>query len=394
MGLQIIQDKCIGCGLCAEKCPFGALKMDGDKVVLGDGCTLCGACARLCPVGAIVIDKKEQSNSNLDDHSGVWVIAEQRENKLMKVALELVSEGRKLANDLGKNLSAVLLGDGIKDLAKDLIAHGADQVYVIEDPELKVYNTEPYVSALEQLISKEKPEAILVGATHHGRDLAPRLSARLQTGLTADCTELAIDQEKGVLLQTRPAFGGNLMATIVCPNHRPQMATVRPGVMVKEEPDYGRQGEVTDFKVDLAKLEIKAKVKEVVKEAKKQVNLEEAKIVVSGGRGLGNSDGFKLLQELADAIGGEVGTSRACVDNGWIDHDHQVGQTGKTVQPDLYIACGISGAIQHLAGMSNSSVIVAINKDPNAAIFQIADYGIVGDIYQVLPKLIEELKTV
>lgn len=392
MGLKIHSEQCIGCGVCVAKCPFGALHMEGNQVVVGDSCTLCGACVRVCPVEAISLEKVEKAAVRIEDYSGVWVFAEQREGQLLRVALELVGEGRKLADGLGKKLSAVLMGSNIRSLASELIAHGADQVYVLDNPELKVYNTEPYAMALEQLVQKEMPEVILFGATHNGRDLAPRVSARLKTGLTADCTELAIDPEKGLLLQTRPAFGGNIMATIICPNHRPQMATVRPGVMAKLTPDYKRKGEVVEFTANFTSAAIKAVVQEIVKEAKRQVNLPEAKIVVAGGRGLAKAEGFQLVEELAHALGGEVGASRACVDSNWISHDHQVGQTGTTVAPDLYVACGISGAIQHLAGMSGSKVIIAINKDPNAPIFQIADYGIVGDVYQVLPKLIESLK--
>ncbi len=391
MALTINYDKCINCGICIEKCPFGALKMEDNKVTVVDGCTLCGACVRVCPVEAISIEKKESNKEDLADYKGVWVFAEQREGKLLKVAFELVSEGRKLADKLGEKLSAVLLGDNVKSLADQLIASGADQVFVIEDKELKDYNTEPYAIALQKLADSEKPEIILIGATNNGRDLGPRLSAKLKTGLTADCTELCIDEEKRLLLQTRPAFGGNLMATIICPNHRPQMATVRPGVMKRAEEDANRQGKVIDFGVDFSNANIKTKIREIVKANKQTINLEEAKIIVSGGRGLGEAEGFKLIEELAEVLGGEVGSSRACVDTGWIDQAHQVGQTGKNVQPDLYIACGISGAIQHLAGMAKSKTIVAINKDENAAIFDVADYAIVGDVYKVLPELIEAI---
>lgn len=392
MGLYIHSDKCIGCGICVAQCPFGALKMEGGQIVVGDTCTLCGACVQACPVEAICLEKAEKAAGSIEDYAGVWVYAEQRDGQLLRVALELVGEGRKLADGLGKKLSAVLMGSNIQSLAGELIAHGADQVYVLDHPELAVYNTEPYALALEQLVQRELPEIVLVGATHNGRDLAPRVSAKLKTGLTADCTQLAIDQEKGLLLQTRPAFGGNIMATIICPNHRPQMATVRPGVMAKLASDYRRKGEIVEFIPDFTGIAVRAVVREVVKEARQQVNLPEAKIVVSGGRGLANAEGFRLIEELAQVLGGEVGASRACVDCNWISHDHQVGQTGTTVAPDLYVACGISGAIQHLAGMSSSKVIVAINKDPNAPIFQVADYGIVGDVYQVIPKLIEALK--
>lgn len=391
MALQIKREQCIGCGLCVEKCPFGALRMDGDKVLITDSCTSCGACVAECPTAALVLEKVERQSTSRE-HSGVWVIAEQRNGQLLNVALELVSAGRKLADTLGVQLSALLLGEEITDLALDLIAFGADHVHLLDHPELKIYNTEPYVTAIEQLSNRYHPEIMLFGATHYGRDLAPRLAARLQTGLTADCTELAIDQEKGILLQTRPAFGGNLLATIVCPEHRPQMATVRPGVMDKLIPNYQRQGKVIQSVVDFSQLKSDVQVRAIIKMAQQQVNLEEAKIIVSGGRGLKKPTGFKLIRELAAALSGQVGASRACVDSGWISHEHQVGQTGKTVQPDLYIACGISGAIQHLAGMNKSQVIVAINKDANAPIFQIADYGIIGDLYQVLPKLISELR--
>ena len=316
---------------------------------------------------------------------------------------------RKLADDLDEEVSAVVLGSDIKEEAEELIAYGADQVYVIEDERLFNYRTAPYAKLITELIEKEKPEIVLLGATHNGRDLGPRLSCRLQTGLTADCTKLEIDPEKEILLQTRPAWGGNLMATIVCPDHRPQMATVRPGVMEKAEPDYGRSGDVTEVETSLeagdadsavknriinidstlSDEDILTQIKEVVKEAGEAVNLEKAEIIVSGGRGVGSPEGFECIEELADTLGGEVGASRAVVDEGWIDKDHQVGQTGKTVQPKLYIACGISGAIQHRAGMENADYIIAVNTDPEAAIFDICDYGIVGDLHEIVPLLCE-----
>ncbi len=407
--LKISEDKCIGCKICIDKCPFNALEMKNEIAVVDrDKCTLCGACIDPCPVDAIALEKKDKSKKDLSAYKGVWVLAEQRENKLMNVSFELVSEGRKLADAINEDLSAVVLGSDIKAEAKKLIAYGADHIYIIEDDELKDYRTSTYTKVITDLIESYKPEIVLLGATHNGRDLGPRLSARLKTGLTADCTKLEIDHEEGILLQTRPAFGGNLMATIVCPDHRPQMSTVRPGVMNMVEPDEERTGEIKEVDVtlgDTIDLNVKRKIfnvtssikdidvftriKEIVKEARSSVNLEDADIIVSGGRGVGNPQGFSIIKSLASALNGEVGASRAVVDEGWIDQDHQVGQTGKTVKPKLYIACGISGAIQHRAGMNSSDYIIAINTDKDADIFSICDYGIVGDLHTILPLMIE-----
>lgn len=327
----------------------------------------------------------------MDGYKDIWVFAEQREQKLMNVSLEILGEARKLADKKGVKACAVLIGYGVKNLADELVKYGADKVYVVEHPLLKNYTTEGYAKVITDLVKEFKPEVILYGATHIGRDLAPRIASRLCTGLTADCTALDID-EKGLLLQIRPAFGGNLIATIVCPEKRPQMATVRPGVMKKAPKDESRTGEIVEVQANIGESDIRVQILEIVKEARSKVNLEEADIIVSGGRGVGGPEGFKLIQQLADALGGEVGASRAAVDAGWISQDHQVGQTGKTVRPKLYIACGISGAIQHIAGMGNAKTIVAINKNPDAPIFKIADYGIVGDLFKVIPVLIDEIK--
>lgn len=407
--LIISEDKCIGCKICIAKCPFDALKMkEAIAVVNADQCTLCGACVEPCPVDAITISQKKKVKKDLEDYKGVWVIAEQRENKLMNVSFELVSEGRKLADAIDEDLSAIVLGSNIKAEAKKLIAYGADHIYIIEDEKLKDYRTSTYTKVITDLIESYKPKIVLLGATHNGRDLGPRLSARLKTGLTADCTKLAIDQEEGILLQTRPAFGGNLMATIICPDHRPQMSTVRPGVMNMAEVDESRIGDIQEVNVnlgenidltvkrrifnvssDISDVDVLTKIKEIVKAAKASVNLEDADIIVSGGRGVGNPEGFSIIKSLAKALNGEVGASRAVVDEGWIDQDHQVGQTGKTVKPKLYIACGISGAIQHRAGMNGSDYIIAINKDKDADIFGICDYGIVGDLHTIVPLMIK-----
>ncbi|NTW72811.1 MAG: electron transfer flavoprotein subunit alpha/FixB family protein, partial [Eubacteriaceae bacterium] len=307
----------------------------------------------------------------------------------MPVVIELLGEGRKLADEIGVSLCAILLGEDVEDLAKELIQYGADSVYLAEDRRLKEYSTEGYTKIISDAINEIKPEVVLVGATNIGRDLAPRIAARVDTGLTADCTSLEIDPDDKKIKQTRPAFGGNLMATIICPNHRPQMSTVRPGVMDKALKNDERTGNIKKLSIRLSDEDIKTKLISTVKTKRELVSLADAEVIVSGGKGLKNQEGFELIRQLADKFGGVVGASRAAVDEGWIDHSHQVGQTGTTVKPKIYIACGISGAIQHLAGMQESGTIIAINKDENAPIFNVADYGIVGDLYQVVPKLIQ-----
>lgn len=328
---------------------------------------------------------------DLTAYKNVWVFAEQRQGEIMPVAIELLGEGRKLANEIGVELCAVLLGDKVEGLASELVKFGADKVYLAESPLLSTFTTDGYANVVTDMINEYKPEVVLVGASHIGRDLAPRVAAKVGTGLTADCTRLEIDPEDKKLLQTRPAFGGNIMATIICPDNRPQMSTVRPGVMQKAAKDDSRTGEVIKVDVKLQQSDIRTTVLEVVKEKKAKVNLQEAEFIVSGGRGVGSAEGFKLLQKLADKLNGVVGASRAAVDIGWAEYQRQVGQTGKTVRPVIYIACGISGAIQHLAGMQDSDYIIAINKNPEASIFKIADYGIVGDLHEVIPKLIEAI---
>ena len=326
----------------------------------------------------------------------VYVLAEQRDGNIQKVSIELIGKATELAADLGQKVVAVLLGSNIKDKADVLVKHGADKVIVVDDPMLAEYVTEPYAKALYEVIKASDPEIVLYGATSIGRDLAPRVSARVHTGLTADCTKLDIGTieampDTKLLLMTRPAFGGNIMATIVCKDHRPQMATVRPGVMKALPRDEAKTGEIVDFKVDLTAADMNVVVREVVKEDKKKVDITEAKVLVSGGRGIGSPEFFGELQKLADVLGGEVSSSRANVDAGWIEKDRQVGQTGKTVRPDLYMACGISGAIQHVAGMESAEYIVAINLNDTAPIFDVADLGIVGDVKAIIPKLTDAI---
>ncbi len=324
----------------------------------------------------------------------VYVIAEQRDGKIQKVGIELIGEATKLAKDLGEQVVGVLLGSNVTDKAQELIEYGADKVVVVDDPMLEKYATEPYAKAVTAIIKELEPEIVLYGASSIGRDLAPRVSARVHTGLTADCTKLAINEETKLLHMTRPAFGGNIMATIVCKNHRPQMATVRPGVMKALEKDPSRKGEVINFKVDFVPADMNVEILEEVKETKKTVDITDAKVLVSGGRGIGSADFVATLQEAADVLGGVVSGSRPVIENGWLSKERQVGQTGKTVRPNLYLACGISGAIQHVAGMESSEVVISINKDDNAAIFSVSDLGVVGDVKVILPKLIEAIKKV
>lgn len=330
---------------------------------------------------------------NIADYKGVWVFAEQREGELQKVSLELLGEGRRVADKLGVKLTALLLGNNVSNLAEKLAAHGADEVLVAEDKNLEHYTTDAYTKVICDLATERKPGILFVGATFIGRDLGPRIAARLSTGLTADCTSIDVEVENGDLLATRPAFGGNLMATIACPDHRPQMATVRPGVFEAVNTDASNC-KIEKVNVNLADSDVRTKVIETVKTAKDIIDISEAKIIVAGGRGVGSKENFAMLQELADVLGGVVAGSRAAVEKGWIENAYQVGQTGKTVKPTIYIACGISGAIQHVAGMQDSEVIIAINKDETAPIMNVADYGIVGDVKKVLPELIAQAKAI
>ncbi|MDR1701730.1 MAG: electron transfer flavoprotein subunit alpha [Sporomusaceae bacterium] len=394
MAISILKDQCVECGACVSECPFGAIVLADGKAVITDACTVCGACESICPSGAIV---REKAAAKIDfdpaAYKGVWVYIEQIGGETIRnVSRELLGEGRKLADRLQEPLAAVLIGDGAAKLAPTIFADGADKVYLVEGAEYAHYTTDAYTAAFTDLINTYKPNVILLGATNDGRDLGPRVACRVGTGLTADCTSLDIDAETGLVAWTRPAFGGNIMATILCPQHRPQMGTVRPKVFKKPVPDAAKTGEIIPVSSKVKPADIRAKFLELRQIGAAACNLEEAEIIVAGGRGMGKKENFKLLEDLAAVLGGTVGASRAAVDAEWIPPLRQVGQTGKTVGPKLYIACGISGAIQHIVGMSSADTIIAINKDADAPIFKVADYGIVGDVLEVLPLLTAEIK--
>ncbi len=396
MKIYVDIDTCTGCEICIASCPFGAIEMQEGKAVITEACTFCGACVEECPVNAIIKEEAEEaalpSRVDIDLFKGVWVFAEQRGGELQKVAFELIGEGRRLADNIGQELSAVLFGHNIDNLAEELLYYNVDRVYYVNDEALTAFHDDPYSEAMTYLAKKYNPAIILTGATNIGRSFIPQVAIKLQTGLTADCTEFDIDETGKHLMQTRPAFGGNIFATIATYYNRPQMATVRPKVMKPMKRQETKRGEVVKVGFgDENGLPCRTRLIESVEELESTLNIAEADIIVSGGRGLGDPSYFEKIRELAEALGGAVGASRAAVDAGWIPYSHQVGQTGRTVCPRVYIAVGISGAVQHLVGMRSSDIIVAINKDPNAPIFKVATYGIVGDLHEIVPALIRHL---
>ncbi len=394
MSIIVNIDKCTGCETCLESCPFDAIVMKDDKAVINEYCNSCMTCLSTCPEGAIIETEKEAQSSEvlqrLEEYKDVMIFAEQREGKTVSVSFELLGAGRRLADELGTQLLAVLFGAGEGE-ARELVRWGADKVLLCSDPSLEKFNDDSYSEILAKIIHEYKPSIVLAGATPIGRSFIPRVAAKVKTGLTADCTVLDIDRETRNLLQVRPAFGGNIMATILCPDYRPQMATVRPRVMKKGEYDESRTGDIVQ--VSCEGVRSRTKVLDFVKEVSEvSVNLHETDIIVAGGRGMGGEKGYRMLEEFANALGGAVGASRAAVDEGWIPYSHQVGQTGKTVNPKVYFACGISGAVQHVVGMQSSDIIIAINKNPEAPIFNVATYGIVGDMFEIVPMLTRKIK--
>ncbi len=387
--INVKEELCNHCGSCVKACPFGAIKIINQIAVIGDECTLCGACVQVCKACAIEIERKEK-DIDFSHYKDIWVFVEIKDNKVRNVTYELLGKARQLADELGENVCAIILGKDVKALCKDLSAYGADKIFVADDSTLEQYYTDQFTSVLVGLISKYDPNIVIYPATKIGRDLAPRVAATLEVGLTADCTGLSI--QDGRLLQTRPAFGGNIMADIISVT-RPQMATVRPNVMKKVSPNRNRSAEVIDTPVKIDIKGIRTVLKEIISmKSSDAVPLDEAEIIVSGGRGIGSKENFKIVEGLADVLNAAVGASRSAVDLGWKPKSFQVGQSGTTVSPKIYIACGISGKIQHLVGMSGSDIIIAINKDPEAPIFNVADYGIVGDLNKVIPALTKVLR--
>lgn len=404
MGIRVIKDKCTGCGICFKICQYGAVNVTEEAHKLANGkevkklaiidlekCVLCGECVKPCPTSAIEIEIETHEFKDKKNYKNVMVFAEQRRDELEEAAFELLGKGRELADKLGVDLYALLLGKDLQGKPEKLIAHGADKVIIVNDNSLLNFLPEPYTNILIDIINKYKPSIFLAPSTTQGRALLSRTAGKIYTGLTADCTGLDVDSE-GNLLQTRPAFGGSIKARILTPNMRPQMATVRPKVFKPMEEDSNRKGEIIEEEVSEELLKSTTKFEGWIEDTTSAISIEDADIIISGGRGLGCSENFKILFELAEVLGGAVGASRPTVDEGWIPYSHQVGQTGKTVGPKLYIAVGISGAIQHLEGMRSSDFIVAINKDPDAPIFKVADIGIVGDLFEVVPELGKKLK--
>ncbi len=386
------KEKCTGCGLCEQACPFGAIKIVDKLAIIGDECTLCGACVQVCNTEAITIQRKKVGNIDFSQFRDIWIIAEIKNNKIRNVSFELLGKAIELADELKQDPCVILIGNNVKKFTEEFSNRGAKKIFVAEDESLEDYYTETYSSIVIGLISKYKPNIVLYPATISGRDLAPRVASILELGLTADCTELSIMDE--LLLQTRPAYGGNIMADIISPYTRPQMATVRPNVMEAAPLKDKNIAEIIETSVNINLKSLKIKIKEVVSRATdgSEIPIDEADIIVSGGRGVGSRESFKMLEDLANVLNGAVGASRAAVDLGCIPKSHQVGQSGTTVSPTIYIACGISGTIQHLVGMKSSDVIIAINTNPEAPIFDVADYGIVGDLHEVVPLLTEAFR--
>ncbi len=393
MSIKIDHELCTGCASCVESCMYGAIELNNNIAKVLPNCTLCGACIEACPEEAISLERGDIKTKKIDisQYKGVWVIAEHYKNKIHNVAFQLLRKGRELADLLQVNLTLVILGANFDDKLEEFSQYGMDEILYVRAPILKDYYSDLYVKVISELVVQNNPEIILIGATPTGRDFAPRIAKRLNAGLTADCTGLEINPETKNLLQTRPTYGGNILATIQTPSSRPQMATVRPGIFKIPE-KVQKDVKIRTIEYQFKEKDSVTKIVKVISKTKNTVNLEDAKYIVAGGRGVGSKENFKLLKDLANVLGAELGGSRITIELNWLDPDRQIGQTGKTVNPKLYIACGISGAIQHIVGMQNSDIIVAINKDPNAPIFHWAHYGIIGDLNEIIPILIQEFK--
>jgi electron transfer flavoprotein alpha subunit len=394
MEIKVNKQKCTGCKICFDACPAGAIEIDNEgKANINEKCTLCRLCVKECPENAIEVigEERKKQDVNLSQYKGIWFFAELKHGELSHVSFELLGISLKIAEILKEEVCGVIFSSDGEQKAQQLFDRGADKVYIVEESSLDQFRQDIYVCLMTELIKKYKPNIVLASATMIGRSFIPQTAARLKTGLTADCIDLAIDPETKLLQQIRPTYGGNLMAKIICESHRPQMATIRPKSVEEAKPTGNKDGLL--IKEDFSKFNATCRVDLVSKESVEQtIDLQEAEIIVSGGRGLGDGKNFDMIRKFAGLIGAAVGASRAAVDSGWIPYPHQVGQTGKTVKPKIYIACGISGAIQHLAGMSTSDYIIAINKDPEAPIFKVANLGIVGDIFEIIPRLIQKLE--
>jgi len=388
--IKVTREKCTGCGICVSSCPFGCINLQDEYPVFSDDCRLCSACVEACPQDAISI-REVRKAFDVSQYSGVLVFAEQRKGVVHPVAYELLGKGRELADQLGEPLYAVLIGSNVHKGAEELAVRGANKVYLYEDAMLADIRDDPYSEVLTELVKEVKPSIFLVGATATGRSLGPKVAAKLGTGLTADCTGLEIDTSTRLLMQTRPAFGGNIMATIICPDRRPQMATVRYKVMLEAKRDPENRGEIVEKRIDAKRLSDRVKILDFTP-AKEELSIVDADIIVSGGKGIGEARRFEMLGELAQLLGGAVGASRPTVDEGWIEYTHQVGLSGRTVRPKLYMACGISGAVQHQAGMKTSDYIISVNKDKEAPIHALSTLGVVGDCNEVIPFLIEKIR--
>jgi electron transfer flavoprotein alpha subunit len=398
MPVVVHEKRCNGCECCVAACPYSAINIQENKAVVGAGCTNCGACVDSCKFEGIAFKgSQERICMDVAQFKGIYVFIEHENQAASKVSLELLGKARELSNEFSKQdknqaVTAVLIGHDLGNIADELICCGADHVITVNDEPFKMYRTDIYTKAIVQIAGEKKPEILLFGATPQGRDLAPRVANRLRTGLTADCTALAICPDEGILLQTLPAFGSNIMATIVCPDHRPQMATVRPGVMKQAARDPERTGTREEMTIDLDEKDFMIRILDIITSTKQHAKLEEARIIVAGGHGVNNEQGFEILKTLAAELGAELGATRAAVDAGWIGHDYQIGQTGKTVKPDLYIACGISGSLQHLAGMSQSKYVISINTDKKAPIVAASDVTFIGDMDQIVPMLTDKIR--